>query len=193
MCGPGVDGKDGDKTMVVHQDAPQDAENTVPQGDPQDADLSDGAIVDPSRGAIDHPITSTGAPAVSLLVSSDTLLDSTDPRHQPGSVTAHQHASGSMQGPVADPQDDGQNRGAQVDPQPMPATNSNAGASMQDIDEDDDEVHDQTQVPEIPANWEPAPPSLSCISQELGSPVFDADGLLVEGNHSGQSPRQTFK
>jgi len=127
-----------------------------------------------------------------VLVSADALLDSTDPRHQPGSVIVHQHTSSSIQGLVADPQDDGQNRGAQVDPQPMPATNSNVSASMQDIDEDDDEVHNQIPIPEIPANWEPAPPSLSCISQELGSPVFDADGLLVEENRGSQSLEQTF-
>jgi len=213
IYGPGVDGKDEDNAMVVHQDAPQDAGSTVPQGDPQGTDLNDGVIVDPNRGAIDPPATTTGTPTVKYLVSTDTLLDSTDPRHQPGSiraVTVYHPTPGSLQEPVVDPQDDDQNRGAQVDPQPIPATDSNVSTSMQDIDEDDDnEVHNQTQVPEIPANWKPAaPPTLSYISQELGndadtssqeivpqrspSPVFDADGLLVEENHGNQPYPPTF-
>jgi len=78
---------------------------------------------------------------------------------------------------------------------------------MQDIDGDDEEAQNQIQIPDIPPHWQPAPPSLSYISQELGndvdtssmglvtwrpdSPVFDADGLLVEGNHRGQPSRQT--
>jgi len=77
---------------------------------------------------------------------------------------------------------------------------------MQDIDGDDDQVQAQAQIPEIPADWQPAPPSLSYISQELGnnvdtlsmglivwrpgSPVFDNEGLLVEGDHRGQPSRQ---
>jgi len=36
MYGLGIDKKDEDKTMIVHQDTLQDAGNTVPQGDPQD-------------------------------------------------------------------------------------------------------------------------------------------------------------
>jgi len=74
------------------------------------------------------------------------------------------------------------------------------------IDVDDDKAQVQAQIPEIPANWQPAPPSLSCISQELGndvdtssmglvvwrpeSPVFDDEGLLLEGNHRGQPSQQ---
>jgi len=87
----------------------------------------------------------------------------------------------------------------------IPASNSDTGTSMQDIDGDDDEeVQDQIQTPEIPpSSWEPAPPSLSYISQELGhdvdtsslglatwrpaSPVFDADGLMLEGDSRDQS------
>jgi len=101
---------------------------------------------------------------------------------------------------------DGQERGEQVDPQPTPASSSDPGTSMQDIDGDDDQVQTQAQIPEIPADWQPAPPSLSCISQELGngpdtssmglvvwrpeSPVFDDEGRLVEGNHRGQPSQQ---
>jgi len=121
----------------------------------------------------------------------------------------HHQAPSPKQGLVDDPQDDGQERGAQVDPQPIPASNSDTGTLMQDIDGDDDETHNQVQTPEIPANWQPAPPSLSYISQELGnnvdtssmglatwrpdSPVFDADGLLVEGNHRDQPSQQPFQ
>jgi len=121
----------------------------------------------------------------------------------------HHRAPSPKQGLVDDPQDDGQERGAQVNPQPIPASNSNTGTSMQDIDGDDDKAHNQVQIPEIPANWQPAPPSLSYISQELGndvdtssmglvawrpdSPVCDADGLLVEGNHRDQPSQQTFQ
>jgi len=80
---------------------------------------------------------------------------------------------------------------------------------MQDIDGDDEELQNQTQIPEIPPNWQPAPPSLSYISQELGndvdtlslglatwrpdSPVFDADGLLVEGDCRDQSSQHNFQ
>jgi len=85
----------------------------------------------------------------------------------------------------------------------MPASNSDTGTLMQDIDGDAEEVQDQIHTPEIPPNWRPAPPSLSYISQELGnevdtsslglatwrpdSPVFDADSLLVEEDRRNQS------
>jgi len=142
---------------------------------------------------------------VMILVATDPLYDSTDPQHQPGSMTVHHRAPSPKQGLVNGPQDDGQERGEQVDPQQIPASNSDTGTSMQDIDGDDEEVQDQIQIPEIPPNWQPAPPSLSYISQELGndvdtsslglatwrpdSPVFDADGLLVEGDCRDQSSR----
>jgi len=209
MYGPSIDEKDEDKAMIVHQDALQDAGSIIQQDDPQDADLKRGANVDPKRGAIADPKTRTSARKASVLVATDTLLESTDPRHQPGSVTAHHRAPSPKRGLVDNPQDDGQERGAQVDLQPIPASNSDTGTSMQDIDEDDDKVHNQVQIPEIPANWKPPPPSLSHISQELGndadtssmglvtwrpgSPVVDADGLLVEENHRDQPPQQTFQ
>jgi len=119
-------------------------------------------------------------------------------------MTVHHRTPSPKQGLVSGPQDDGQDRGEQVDPQQIPASNSDTGTSMHDIDGDDDEeVQDQIQTPEIPPSWQPAPPSLSYISQELGhdvdtsslrlatwrpdSPVFDADGLMVEGDHRDQS------
>ena len=140
---------------------------------------------------------------MTILVTTDPLLESTDPQHQPGSMTVHHRAPSPKQGLVNDSQNDGQERGEQVDPQQIPAPNSDTGTSMHDIDEDDEEVQDHIQTPEIPPNWQPAPPSLSYISQELGnevdtsslglatwrpdSPVFDADGLLVEGDRRDQS------
>jgi len=118
-------------------------------------------------------------------------------------MTVHHRTPSPKQGLVNGPQDDGQERGEQVDPQQIPASNSYTGTSMQDIDGDDEEVQDQTQTPEISPSWQPAPPSLSYISQELGhdvdtsslrlatwrpdSPVFDADGLMVEGDRRDQS------
>jgi len=118
-------------------------------------------------------------------------------------MTVHHRAPSPKQGLVNDSQNDGQERGEQVDPQQTPAPNSDTGASMQDIEGDDEEVQDHIQTPEIPPNWQPAPPSLSYISQELGNevdnsslglatwrpdgPAFDADGLLVEGDHRDQS------
>jgi len=201
--------KTKDKAITVHQGTPQDVGSTVHQDDPQDADLKRGANVDPKRGVIAGPKTGTSARKVSILVATDTLLEPTDPQHQPGSMTTHHRAPSPKQGLVDDPQDDGQERGEHVDPQPIPASNSDTGTSMQDIDKDDDEAQNQAQIPEIPANWQPAPPSLSYISQELGndvdtssmglvtwrpdSPVFDADGLLVEGNHRDQPSQQTFQ
>jgi len=51
MYGPGIDKKDDDKTITVHQGAPQDVESTDHQDDPQGDDLKRGANVDPKRGA----------------------------------------------------------------------------------------------------------------------------------------------
>jgi len=188
MYGPGIDEKDEDRATIVRQGAPQDVGSTVHQDDPQDADLK--------RGAIAGPKTRTSTRKVLISVATDTLLGPTDPQHQPGSMNVHHRAPSPKQGLIDDPQDDGQERGAQVDPQPIPASNSDTGTAMQNIDKDDDKAHNQVQIPEISANWQPAPPSLSYISQELGndvdtssmglaawrpdSPVFDADGLLVE-------------
>jgi len=198
LYGPGIDKKDKNKAITVHQGAPQDVESSVHQDDPQDADLNRGANANLKRGAI--------ACKVNVLVTTDTLLDSADPQHQPGSMTVSHGTPSPKQGLVDDPQNDGQGRGEQVDPQPIPALSSDTGTSMQDIDGDDDETQVQVQIPEIPANWQPAPPSLSYISQELGndvdtssmgltvwrpdSPVFDDEGLLVEGNHRGQPSQQ---
>jgi len=39
LYGPGIDKKDEDKAMTVHQGAPQDVESNAHQDDPQDADL----------------------------------------------------------------------------------------------------------------------------------------------------------
>jgi len=206
LCGPGIDKKDEDKAMTVYQGTPQDVESTVHQDDPQDADLKRGANVDLKRGANAGPKTGTSAHKVTTLVATDPLLESTDPQHQPGSVTVHHRAPSPKQGLVDDPQDDGQERGEQVDPQPIPASSSDTGTSMQDIDGDDDEAKAQVQIIEIPANWQPTPPSLSHISQELGndvdtssmgliawrpdSPEFDDEGLLVEENHRDQPSQQ---
>jgi len=190
MYGPGIDKADDDKTTTVCQGTPQDVGSTVHQDDPQDARLERGANANLNRGARN----------VTTLVATDPLLESTDPQHQPGSMTAHHRTPSPKQGLVNGPQDDGQERGEQVDPQQIPASNS--GTSMQDIDGDDEEVQDQIQTPEIPPSWQPAPPSLSYISQELGhdvdtsslglatwrpdSPVFDADGLMVEEDRRDQ-------
>jgi len=209
MHGPGIDKKDEDKAITVHQDAPQDAGNAVHQDVPQDADLKRGADVDPKRGAIAGPKTGTSTHKFLISVATDTLLKSADPQHQPGSMTVHHRAPSPKQGLVGNPQDDGQERGAQVDPQSIPASNSDTGTSIQDIDGDDDKAHNQVQIPEIPANWQPAPPSLSYISQELGndvdtssmelvvwrpdSPAFDDEGFLVEGNHRDQPSQQTSR
>jgi len=195
---PGINKKDEDMAITVHQGAPQDVESAVHQDGPQDADLKRGANADLKRGAI--------ARNVNVSVTTDTLLNSADPQHQPGSMTACHRAPSPKQGLVGDPQNDGKERGEQVDPQPIPASSSNTGTSMQDVDGDDDEAQVQAQIPEIPANWQPAPPSLSYISQELGnnvdtssmglvvwrpdSPAFDEEGLLVEGNHRGQPSQQ---
>jgi len=207
MYGPGIDEKDKDRAIIVLQGAPQDVGSTVHQDDPQGADLARGANVGPKRGANAGLKTGTRARIVSISVATDALLGPTDPQHQPGSMVVHHQAPSPKQGLVDDPQDDGQERGEQVDPQQIPASSSDTGTSMQDVDGDDEEAQNQVQIPDIPPNWQPAPPSLSYISQELGndvdtsslglvtwrpdSPVFDADGLLVEGNHRDQPSLQT--
>jgi len=145
MYGPGIDKADDDKTTTVHQGTPQDVGSTVHQDDPQDARLERGASANLNRGARN----------VTILVATDTLLKSTDPRHQPGSMTVHHQTPSPKQGLVSGPQDDGQERGEQVDPQHIPASNSDTGTSMQDIDGDDEEVQDQIQTPEIPLSWQP--------------------------------------
>jgi len=78
MCGPGIDKKDKDKAITVHQGAPQEVGSTVHQDDPQDADLKRGANVDPKRGAIAGPKTGTSTRKVSISVATDPLLKSTD-------------------------------------------------------------------------------------------------------------------
>jgi len=164
MYGPGID-RIEDVRSAVHQDNPQDDR------------LERGASANPNRGA--HNVT--------ILVATDTLLDSTDPRHQPGSMTVHHRTPSPKQGLVSDPQDDVQEREEQVDPQHIPASNSDTGTSMQDIDGDDDEeVQDQIQTPEIPPSQEPAPPSLSYISQELGHDV-DTSSLRLGHMETRQS------
>jgi len=90
--GPGIDKKDEDEAITVHQGAPQDVGSTVHQDDPQDADLKRGADVDPKRGAIAGPKTGKSTRKVSISVATDTLLESTDPQHQPGSMTVHHRA-----------------------------------------------------------------------------------------------------
>jgi len=72
MYGPGIDKKDKDKAITVHQGAPQDVGSTVHQDDPQDADLKRGADVDPKRGAIAGPKTGTSTRKVSISVATDT-------------------------------------------------------------------------------------------------------------------------
>ena len=192
MYGPGIDKIGDDKAKTVHQGTPQDIGSTVHQDDPQDARRERGASANLNRGARN----------VTILVTTDPLLELTDPQHQPGSMTVHHRAPSPKQGLVNDSQNDGQERGEQVDPQQMPAPND-TGTSMHDIDGDDEKVQDHIQTPEIPPNWQPAPPRLSYKSQELGndvdtlsmgltiwrpdSPVFDADGLLVEGDRRDQS------
>jgi len=66
MHGPGIDKKDKDKAITVHQGAPQDVGSTVHQDDPQDADLERGADVGPKRGAIDGPKTRTSTRKFSI-------------------------------------------------------------------------------------------------------------------------------
>jgi len=100
---------------------------------------------------------------------------------------------------INNPQDVGQEREKQVDPQPIPAPILETGTSMQDIDGDDVERQVQVPIPEIPADWQPKPPTLSYITHELSTdvdtssvglilwrpsnpPVFDDNGLLVEEN-----------
>ena len=116
-------------TTTVRQGTPQDVGSTVHQDDPQDARLERGANANLNRGARN----------VTILVATDPLYESTDPRHQPGSRTVHHRTPSPKQGVVSDPQDSGQEREEQVDPQQIPASNSDSGTSMQDIDGDDDE------------------------------------------------------
>jgi len=167
MYGPGIDKKDEDKAITVHQGAPQDVGSAVHQDDPQDADLKRGANVDPKRGAIAGPKTGTSTRKVSILVATDTLLESTDPKHQPGSMTVHHRAPSPKKGLVNDLQDDGQERGAQVDSQPITASNSDTGTSMQDVDGDDDKAQNQVQIPEIPARIHSGFPTVASACHHL--------------------------
>jgi len=77
---------------VFSQGTPQDVESTVYQDDPQDTDLKRGAI----------------ARNWNVSVTTDTLLDLSDPQHQPGSMTVHHRTPSPKQGLVDDPQNDGQ-------------------------------------------------------------------------------------
>jgi len=120
MYGPGIDKVDNDKATTAHQGTPQCVGSTVHQDDPQDTRLERGAIANLNRGARN----------VTMLIATDPLLESTDPQHQPGSMTVHHRAPGPKQGLVDDPQDDGQARGEQVGPQQIPASNSDTGTSM---------------------------------------------------------------
>jgi len=179
MYGPGIDKKGNGKAITVHQGTPQDVGSTIHQDDPQGDDLKRGANVGPKRGATADLKTGTSTRKVSISVATDTLLGPTDPQHQSGSMVVHHRAPSPKQGLVDDPQDDGQERGEQVDPQQIPVSNSDTGTSMQDIDGDDEEAQVQVQIPEIPANWQPAPPSLLYISQELGNDV-DTSSMVLE-------------
>jgi len=71
------------KASIVHQD------------DPQDVDLTRGANADPKRGA--------SARKVTISVTSDTLLESADPQHQPGSMTVHHPSPSPKQGLINNP------------------------------------------------------------------------------------------
>jgi len=115
-------------------------------------------------------------------------------------MTVHHRSPSPKQGLINDPQDVGQEREEQVDPQPIPAPSLETGASMQDIDGDNAEAQIQVPIPEIPADWQP--PTLSYITRELSNdvdtssmglvvwrpsnpPAFDDNGLLVEENNKG--------
>jgi len=175
------------KASIAHQD------------DPQDIDLKMGANAGPKRRA--------GARKVTISVTTDTLLESTDPQHQPGSMTVHHRSPSPKQGLIDVPQDVDQEREKQVDPQPIPAHDLETSASMQDIDGDDAGTQVPVPIPEIPANWQPKPPTLSYITQELSTdvdtssmglvvwrpnnpPAFDDNGLLVEENSRGRPSQQ---
>ena len=82
MYGPGINKIDDDKATTVHQGTPQDVGSTVHQDNPQDARPERGANANLSRGARN----------VTILVATDPLLESTDPQHQPGSMTVHHRA-----------------------------------------------------------------------------------------------------
>jgi len=88
MYGPRIDGTQGSeqqdrgKAKASPQIASSQSEaSVVHQDDPQDVGLTRGANADSKRGA--------SASKVTISMTTDTLLKSTDPQHQPGSMTVH--------------------------------------------------------------------------------------------------------
>jgi len=143
IYGPRIDGiqgseqQDRGKAKAGPQIASSQSEaSIVHQDDPQDLGLKRGANADPKRGAIVRKVT--------ISVATDALLESTDPQHQPESMTVHHRSPSPKQGLINDPQDVGQEREEQVDPQPVPAPILETGTSMQDIDGDDAETQVQS-------------------------------------------------
>jgi len=61
-------------------------------------------------------------------------------------MTVHHRAPSPKQELVDNPRNDGQERGEQVDPQPIPASSSDTGTSMQDIDGDDDIINSKISI-----------------------------------------------
>jgi len=206
MYGPRIDGIQGSEQQDrgKAKASPQIASSrnkasVVHQDDPQDVAMKRGANADSKRGAIAHKVT--------ISVATDTLFEPSDPQHQPGSMTVHHQSPSPKQGLINDPQDVGQEREEQVDPQPTPAPNLKTGASIQDIDGDNAETQVQIRIPEIPVDWQPKPPTLSYITRELSNdvgmssmglvvwrpsnpPVFDDNGLLVEEGRPSQQASQ---